>query len=103
MQIVDVWAPQPEVLCIGQSSENDTEMMATFPWAAPGATPVFSPCGTMGGHLGPCGDGGDEQQFGDCCGSSCGGSAYGDNAENYEWPEIPVTEWIRGSFQEQQS
>ena len=45
---------QPEVKCIGQSGENDTEAQATFPWSAPGAAPVMSPCGTMGGKGGPC-------------------------------------------------
>ena len=92
---------QPEVKCIGQSSENDTDKWATFPWSAPGATPIWSPCGTLGGkYQRPCDEGAEDEQFGDCCGDSCGGFAWGDNAENYEWPEIPITEWARGSFQE---
>ena len=91
---------QPEVKCIGQQGENDPDTIATLPWSAPGAAPVLSPCGTMGGKGGPCDEGATDEQFGDCCGSGCGGFALGGNAENYEWPEIPVTEWNRGSFHE---
>ena len=88
---------QPEVKCIGQSGENDPGKLATFPWSAPGATPVWSPCGTLGGN---CSTGEENESFADCCGDSCGGFALGDNAENYVWPDIPITDWVAGSYQE---
>ena len=94
---------QPEVKCIGQAGENDPGEIATFPWSAPGTAPVFGPCGTLGGAPNGC-DGDGIGTFGDCCGnnadSPCGRFAMGDNAENYEWPDMPITEWNAGSFQE---
>merc|ERR550539_2365402 len=91
---------QPEVKCIRQEGENDPGKLATFPWSAPGATPIWSPCGTLGGNKYGCRNGGEDESFGDCCGDSCGGFAMGDNAENYDWQDIPVTEWVAGSYQE---
>ena len=34
-----------------------------------------------------------EGDFGDCCGSDgkCGSWAFGPNAEDVEWPEMPIT------------
>ena len=90
---------QPEVKCIGQQGENDPGKLATFPWSAPGATPIWSPCGTLGGNKDGC-TGEEDETFGDCCGDSCGGFGLGDNAENYDWPDIPITEWMAGSYQE---
>ena len=38
--------------------------------------------------------------LGDCCSGNCDGFALGKNAEQYDWPgEIPVTEWLAGSYQ----
>ena len=37
--------------------------------------------------------------FGDCC-KNCGYFAMGDMAQNYQWPNMPVTEWFSGSYQE---
>ena len=91
---------QPEVKCIGQEGENDPGKLETFPWAAPGAAPIWSPCGTMGGNKYGCRNDAINETFGDCCGDSCGGFAMGDDAENYDWPDIPITEWITGSYQE---
>ena len=90
---------QPEVLCIGQEADNDPDEMAKKPWSAPGTAFIYSPCGTLGGAPNGCNDDG-EGEFGECCGDSCGKFAMGDNAENYEWPDMPITEWTAGSFQE---
>merc|ERR1719411_711297 len=89
---------QPEVTCVGQAGAHDDERV--FPWWSPGSAPVFGSCGTMGGW--PAGCHGDYSgHFGDCCSGNCDGFALGLNAEEYEWPgEIPVTEWLAGSFQE---
>ena len=42
-----------------------------------------------------------EGEFGDCCGSDgkCGSWAFGPNAEDVEWPDMPITEWNAGSSQ----
>ena len=90
---------QPEVLCIGQEAENDPDEMAKKPWSAPGTAFIHSPCGTLGAAPNGCKDDG-VGEFGECCGESCGKFAMGGNAENYEWPNMPVTEWAAGSFQE---
>ena len=90
---------QPEVLCIGQEAENDLDEMAKKPWSAPGTASMISPCGNLGAAPNGCKDDG-EGEFGECCGESCGKFAMGDNAENYEWPDMPITEWEAGSYQE---
>merc|ERR1712215_309859 len=74
----DVWIPgeasdlpedmtQPEVTCTGQGEEN----IDTKPWAAPGTTTIFGPCGTMGGNPNGCPNT-ESENFGDCCGENCG-------------------------------
>jgi len=85
---------QPEKKCSGHNWEKK-------PWMAPGTAPIFSPCGTMGGNPLGCHNGEDSsEQFGDCCGGNCGGFSFGSNAETYEWPGAPTTEWFAGSIQE---
>ena len=61
---------QPEVKCIGQDAENDTERMKQLPWAAPGRAPVY-PCGNLGGAPNGCDEDG-VGSFGDCCGNNPG-------------------------------
>ena len=85
---------QPEVECVGQAGAKDDH-----PWYAPGTAPVFGPCGSAGGMPLGCNNDG-EGSFGDCCSNNCDSYAMGDNAENYEWPAMPITEWKAGSFQE---
>ena len=60
---------------------------------------MHGPCGTMGGAPAGCaGDGAGA--FGDCCPSAhCDAFALGGNAESYDWPDRPVTEWRAGSLQ----
>jgi len=102
----DVWIPgeasdlpedmtQPEVTCTGQGEEN----IDTKPWAAPGTTTIFGPCGTMGGNPNGCPNT-ESENFGDCCGENCGGFAFGPNAETYEWPDAETTDWESGSTQQ---
>ena len=55
--------------------------------------------GNLGGAPNGCKDDG-EGKFGDCCGESCGKFAFGKNAEDYEWPDMPTTRWTAGSAQE---
>ena len=84
---------QPEVKCIGQAGNNPSH-----PWWAPGTAPVYGSCGTMGGI--PKGCHGDYTgKFGDCCTDHCDGFALGLNAEEYDWPDPPVTRWAAGSVQ----
>jgi len=78
----------------------------SMPWYAPGTAPIFSPCGTAGGNPGGCTQA-DQEEFGDCCGGAnavgnagCGGWSMGQNAEEYDWPLAPVTDWEAGSVQE---
>jgi len=87
---------QPEVTCIGQGGYNNFERK---PWQAPGTTPIFGPCGTMGGNPKGCPNRNSTHghKFGDCCVEKCGGFAAGENAERYEWPGAPITEWYAGS------
>lgn len=76
---------------------------STKPWSAPGTAPIFSPCGCGGGNpMGCRADRGDfSEKFGGCCGKTgCSGYAFGVPAENYIWPEAPVTDWQIGSSQE---
>ena len=89
---------QPEVTCTGQAGANH-DNYKRYPWQAPGTAPVFGPCGSMGGMPLGC-DNDGEGSFGDCCSSNCDTFALGDNAENYLWPDMPVTEWVAGSYQE---
>jgi len=102
----DVWIPgepsdlpenmtQKEITCTGQGEY----FMEQKPWSAPGTAPIFSPCGTMGGNPNGCPHT-EAEEFGDCCGNHCGGFAFGQNAETYEWPDPPTTEWVAGSTQE---
>ena len=85
----------PEMFPSGECGKED------HPWHAPGTAPIYSPCGTAGGMPNGCNDDG-EGEFGDCCGSDgkCGSWAFGPNAENVEWPDMPITEWTAGSSQE---
>ena len=62
-------------------------------------SPVFGPCGSLGGQPLGC-DNDGEGNFGDCCSSNCDSFALGENAEDYAWHHPPVTEWKAGSFQE---
>jgi len=78
----------------------------SMPWFAPGTAPIFTPCGTAGGNPTGC-VGNEGEKFGDCCGGAnsagnagCGGWSMGQNAEDYDWPDAPVTEWEAGSVQE---
>ena len=82
---------QPEVACVGQSGAKEDH-----PWRAPGTAPVFGPCGSMGGMPLGC-DSDGEGSFGDCCSNNCDSFALGGNAEAYQWPNMPVTEWIAGA------
>ena len=88
---------QPQVLCVGQEADNNRDEMAKKPWSAPGTTFVNGPCGTLEGAPNDCKDDG-VGEFGECGGESCGKFAMGDNAENYEWPDMPITEWRAGSY-----
>ena len=90
---------QPEVTCAPPLGDNDPEKMKKHPWNAPGTAPLFGPCGTLGAKPNGCHNDG-EGNFGDCCSDNCGSFAMGDNAENYEWPDMPITEWKAGSLQE---
>ena len=38
-----------------------------------------------------------EGSFGDCCSGNCDSFALGGNAETYQWPNMPVTEWTAGA------
>ena len=91
---------QADLDCNGKSQSFVTHS----PWNAPGTAPVFGPCGTLGANPFGCIDQGEhdgEHEFGDCCNQDCShGFANGDNAENYEWENPPVTEWKAGSYQE---
>jgi len=90
---------QPEVKCIGQAGHHDDDH--EFPWWSPGTTPIFGSCGTAGGI--PAGCHGDYSgHFGDCCTDHCDAYALGLNAEQYDWPNVFVTEWEAGSYQEVQ-
>ena len=103
---------QPNVDC---APENTEELHERFPWSAPGTTPLYSPCGAMGGFPYGCeGMNGDTYQkaekFGDICLCDgvgrptqihgCGSFAYGGLAHQYIWPNAPITEWKSGSVQE---
>ena len=67
------------------------------PWNAPGTAPIYSPCGTAGGMPNGCNNDG-EGGYCDCCmEDKCGAWAFGPNAEDIEWPNMPITEWIAGT------
>merc|ERR1712215_38667 len=71
------------------------------PWFAPGTAPIFSPCGTYGGNPNGCTRQDREEKYGDCCSEDrCGGFALGPNAEDLQWPDAAVTEWVAGSVHE---
>ena len=108
---------QPEVLC------RDGDLMTEhddYPWMAPGTAPVFSPCGVMGGNPNGCLNDGIGS-LGDICtcqrtvvpvpglepktvdvGDSynCGSFAFGKPAEQYNWPNAPITEWKAGDVED---
>jgi len=88
---------QPETTCIHQAGYHDDDKK--FPWNRPGTAPSYGPCGTLGANPFGC-DGDGEGKFGDCCGHNCDSFAFGENAETYDWPHAPVTEWRAGSYQE---
>ena len=91
---------QPEVTCINQAgAAGDGPNYIRYPWQAPGTAPSFSPCGTLGGAPNGCNNDGSGI-FGECCSGNCDTFALGDYAENYEWPDMPITEWKLGSYQE---
>jgi len=95
----------PKIGCIANWFTNNTKIphksdgQANNPWHAPGTAPIFSPCGVAGGNPEGC-TGQEHEKFGDCCGDNCGGYSLGENAEEYPWPNAPVTEWKAGSYQE---
>jgi len=95
----------PKIGCIANWFTNNTKIphksngQANNPWHAPGTAPIFSPCGVAGGNPEGC-TGQEHEKFGDCCGDNCGGYSLGENAEEYPWPDAPVTEWKAGSYQE---
>ena len=80
-----------------------TELHVSYPWMSPGAAPIFSPCGTMGGN--PYGCEGTEK-FGDICPCAgdvdlmCDTFAFGGIATDYDWPDAPTTEWKAGTIEE---
>merc|ERR1711970_367933 len=88
---------QSDITCIHQAGAHDTDKK--FPWNAPGTAPVYGPCGSLGGEPFGC-NGSGEGAFGDCCSGNCDTFAFGENAENYHWPDAAVTEWKAGSYQE---
>ena len=89
---------QPEVECVGQTGSDGK--YEKYPWQAPGTAPVYGPCGSLGGAPNGCNND-TLGSFGDCCPSTfCDTFALGDNAEAYAWPEMPITDWRAGSFQE---
>merc|ERR1711970_753243 len=95
--VLPEYMSQPEVTCTGQAGHHDDKKR--FPWHAPGTTEIFGSCGTLGG--GHCGNHHDGHgNFGDCCSDHCDSFANGKNAEEYDWPEPPVTEWRAGSVHE---
>ena len=87
--------------CLATWFTNNTREPETShaPWHAPGTAPIFSPCGNAGGNPRGCTNN-EHEKFGDCCGVACGSYAFGRNAEEYSWPDAPITEWKAGSFQE---
>ena len=86
---------QPETTCAGQPGNVNNTNRVKFPWNAPGTAPVHGPCGTMGGMPNGCNADG-EGKFGDCCSDTCGIFAFGNNTEDYPWPDMPITEWHAG-------
>ena len=88
---------QSEIACVGQAGAHDDKKK--FPWNAPGTAPVFGSCGALGGEPLGCKQDG-EGNFGDCCSDHCDSFGLGEVAENYKWPNAPVTEWKAGSYQE---
>ena len=105
---------QPEYLCLigaGVAVEH-----SDYPWTAPGTAPVLSPCGVMGGNPNGCLNDGSGS-FGDVCpcqrtyvnvpknsgqtdSYNCGAFAFGKPAEQYNWPNAPITEWKAGSVED---
>ena len=81
-----------------QGDHGDGPNYMRYPWYFAGTAPA-SPCGTMGGRPNGC-DYDGQGEFGECCSGNCDSYAMGDNAENYVWPDMPVTEWKLGSYQE---
>ena len=53
----------------------------------------------MGGMPNGCNADG-EGTFGDCCTEKCGIFAFGNNTEDYSWPDMPITEWYAGFHHE---
>ena len=81
-----------------QGDHGDGPNYMRYPWYFAGTAPA-SPCGTMGGRPNGC-DYDGQGEFGECCSGNCDSYAMGDNAENYVWPDMPVTQWYSGSYQE---
>ena len=90
---------QPEVTCSGYFPPEEGRGKEENPWFAPGSAAVFGPCGTLGAMPNGCNNDG-KGSFGDCCVDACGSFALGDNTENYEWPDMPITTWYAGGYQE---
>ena len=67
------------------------------PWRSPGSAPIHSPCGNDGGNPDGCPVGAPRGEGVDCFG---GGWSHGPNAEDYDFLDIPVTEWVAGSIVE---
>merc|ERR1719295_808456 len=67
------------------------DLYKTNPWRSPGAAFIHSGCGVAGGNPYGCPVDGPE---GNCPG---GGFGYGPFAENFDFPNVQVTEWKAGS------
>ena len=86
--VLPEYMSQEGTTCVGQAGAHDDDKK--FPWNAPGTAPLFSSCGTLGGHCGDHHDG--HGDFGDCCDDHCDSFANGKNAEEYNWHNPAVTE-----------
>lgn len=65
------------------------------PWRAPGSAHIHSPCGVAGGNPYGCPEGDPNIQ--NCQG---GGFTYGPFAEQFDFQDVQVTEWKKGSIVE---
>ena len=72
---------------------KDPKRVLHTPWRAPGAAPLFSPCGAAGGNPKGCGE--------PDCGKYAGGFAYGPLAEKVDFKhDFYVTDWKLGDVVE---
>uniref|UniRef100_A0A7M5UNI1 Uncharacterized protein n=1 Tax=Clytia hemisphaerica TaxID=252671 RepID=A0A7M5UNI1_9CNID len=71
------------------SRVRDESKVLYTPWRAPGAAPIYSPCGVSGGNPNGCGA--------LKCGQKTGGYGHGQRAKDVEFVHnISVTTWKRG-------